>query len=224
MKRIIFAILLSFLLPTACGDKTFCSDETAVMTGSSEMPEQLTETDLLNNKAEIIRKNDTIFVTGKIVDFEIKDENDAFRAAASLADFMKIRDFNNEIMLESVSKDKFSTAYIFSQYYKGLEVIGTRINLRADPETNIAKELFCSYIPVDIDIEPEITLQNIEEIIDKKYGSELVREPELKIYIDDSPYLAWHINTDHEPSEIWLNAKTGGIIYAEYPADWFGGA
>lgn len=215
--QLMSAVILSVLLVCSCADKSG--------TYSSEIPEQITETDLLNNKAEINRKNNTIFVTGKIVDFEIKDENDAFRAVVSLVDFMKIRDFNNEIRFESVSKDKFSTAYIFSQYYQGLEVIGTRINLRADPETNMANELFCSYIPIDMDITPEITIQKVSEIISKKYDSELVHEPELKIYIDDStPYLAWHITAVKEPSEIWLNAKTGDIIYAEYPADYFGGA
>lgn len=214
--QLLSAVILSVLLVCGCADKSG--------TYSSEMPEQITEDDLLNNKAEISRENDTIVVTGKIVDFEIKDENDAFRAVASLADFMKIRDFNNEIKFESVSKDKFGTVYIFSQYYQELEVVGTRINLRADPETNMAEELFCSYIPIDMDINSEITLHNIEKIIGKKYGSELVQEPELKIYIDDYPYLAWHINANKEPSEIWLNAKTGDVIYAEYPADWFGGA
>lgn len=214
--QLLSAVILSVLLVCGCADKSG--------TYSSEMPEQITEDDLLNNKAEISRENDTIVVTGKIVDFEIKDENDAFRAVASLADFMKIRDFNNEIKFESVSKDKFGTVYIFSQYYQELEVVGTRINLRADPETNMAEELFCSYIPIDMDINSEITLHNIEKIIGKKYGSELVQEPELKIYIDDYPYLVWHINANKEPSEIWLNAKTGDVIYAEYPADWFGGA
>lgn len=215
--QLLSAVILSILLICGCADKSG--------TYSGGMPEQITEDDLLNNKAEISRKNNTITVTGKIVDFEIKDENDAFRAIASFADFMQIRDFNNEIRFESVSKDKFSTTYIFSQYYQGLEVVGTRINLRADLETNMAKELFCSYTPVDIDIKPKITIQKVSEIISKKYDSELVKEPELKIYFDDSnPYLAWHINADKEPSEIWLNAKTGDIIYAEYPADYFGGA
>lgn len=118
----------------------------------------------------------------------------------------------------------FNTVYVFSQYYKDLEVVGTRISLQVDPETNTAKKLFCSYISVDIDTKPEITLQNIEEIIGREYDSEPAQKPELKIYVDNNPYLAWHINTYKEPSEIWLNAKTGNVIYAEYPADWFGGA
>lgn len=225
MKKIIFtAIMLSFLLLTACGDYNNSYSSTADYY-SSEMPEQLTEDDLLNNKSEISRENNTIVLKGKVVDFEIKDENDAFKAIASLADFMKIRDFNNEIRFESVSSDKFSTTYVFSQYYQDLEVVNTRISLWTDPETNMTEKLFCSYIPIDIDINPEITLPDIEKIIGREYGSELVNKPEPVIYIDDDlPYLAWHITINKEPAEIWLNAKTGDVIYAEYPADWFGGA
>lgn len=104
MKKIIFtAIILISLLLTACGnskdDISYSSTSSEVIMNeayfSGEMPEQITEDDLLNNKAEISRENNIIVVTGNIVYFEIEDENDAFRAVASLAGFMKIRDFNN---------------------------------------------------------------------------------------------------------------------------------
>lgn len=62
-------------------------------------------------------------------------------------------------------------------------------------------------------------------VVWEKYHVNVTNTPKLKIYHSSPRRLAWYIETDSlAPEKVWVNALSGEIIYADYPADYFGGA
>lgn len=227
MKRI-FPLCAVSLLLCGCMQNTSAEPETAIrFTG--EMPEQLTWDDLRKKGVWFDKNADYPYdLDGAFVDNKITDADDAFRAVASVAALLGIRDFKEEIRFYGSRESHVHDIYVFSQYYQDIPVMGTYTVLHVDPETKLVEGLMNGYIPdISISTEPKLSADEAIAVIQEEYHVNAANAPQLVLSMDAHfpVRLAWYLETDSDaPCAVWLDAKSGDIIYAEYPEDYFGGA
>ena len=221
MKRFFVILLCAALL---CG----CT-QSGDLRWSGSLPAQLTESDLRNAAVQFADVNDG-FPTTLVGDFtgtEIRTDWQAFRAFASLADVLGIADFPEEIRLANTAEGSKDMIYCFAQYYQGVPLAGLRSLLYVEKASGHIRSLSCAYVPdIDLNTVPQISAADAQKTVSQQYGVSTPEKPELVIRREHSGLtLAWIVRTDADaPSEVWLDAQTGAELYAEYPADYFGGA
>lgn len=229
MKRILTLFAAAVLLCGCAQDTPDGSEHEAAMQFTEDMPEQLTREDLRKRAVQYAEVVDGCpeDLYGDFADFEIRDADDAFRAVASVADILGIQNFKEEIRFYGSSESPSLVVYYFSQYYQDVPLVGRRTVLHVDPETRRAEALMSGYIPdIVLNTEPKISAEEAIAVTQEAYQVNVPCDPELIIRSESSQLrLAWYLETDSDaPYEVWVDAQSGQIIYAEYPADYFGGA
>lgn len=224
-----FILFVAVLMLCGCAGDASTSDEDAMTRFVEDMPNQLSLEDLNDRSVEFSEDeySDQISLQGKFVDFTVWDSDDAFRAAASVADVLNISDFKEDIRFYTSREGKYHDMYYFSQYYKGIPVIGSRIVLTVDPESKCVESLVSGYVTgISVGTEPAISAEDAAASVREKYHIDVTEDSRLVIdlYASDSkPHLAWLVDTDSDaPNMVSIDAISGEELNSEYPDDYFG--
>jgi hypothetical protein len=149
--------------------------------------------------------------------YPIYSIEDAFSLMAGLSEVLGMNEPNSELRINERSN---INQFVFTQYYKGLRVSNTNTNININEDTREANLIMSSYAKIiDIDIIPKISIEEAKQVIITKRGINEIGEYELFIrynHATGEAELAWNIYVDFTfPSEIWVSAVTGEIIYIE---------
>ena len=217
MKRI--RILFAACALLLCG----CTSGTAETI--TEMPPQYTAADLQKAGIETEYRGDYLYkVEGAFYSEPIRTEEDALRAAASLAQLCGITDFQNEIRLDNSSDGGSLSNYNFRQYHEGIPVTGNAISLIVRTETGEAVRYFCDYTRnITASAQPALSAEDAQEAAKKTDGVKSAEEPEL---IYRSRKLAWRmsVSSTTDLCGLTIDAQTGEILDRDVIADYYGGA
>lgn len=225
MKRIRILCTACALLLCGCTNGT---PETASQSAAetiTEMPPQYTAADLQKAGIETEYRGDDLHkVEGAFYSEAIRTEEDALRAAASLAHLCGIADFQSEIRLDNSSTGGILSNYNFRQYHEGIPVTGNAITLTVRTETGEAVWYFCDYIRnITAGAQPALSAEDAQEAAMKTDGVKGAGEPEL-IYRNRN--LAWRIDVSSTTDlcGLTVDAQTGEILARDVIADYYGGA
>ncbi len=236
MKKGILAVLCCTALLCGCSDsssssvkETIASTETETEAATSSAKYKQLTLDEINSKAEVVNhEGDYIRILGHFTDFKIENEEDAFKALASISDIIGCKDIDNDIRFYKSGWNQESCVYCFNQYYNGLRT-NSYITVDVKNETKEIVELSCRYNPeLNVDITPTFTLEQVKAYLALKPEEreckdlwDKYEEPELMISMDhEEPCLGWMIRfIDAEISYLILDAHTGEYIISSYPED-----
>jgi hypothetical protein len=153
-----------------------------------------------------------------ISSFPVFNPEDALIVINSYLNVFKIyEDINVEFdRLSGITHNSFN----FSQYHKGIRVMGAGFTINADKDTGRVIFISSSYVKdIDINIEPNISQEEAKEIILLRYNVTILeREPHLIIDYNHNTKtleLTWVVHTGGEISEVFINAHSGDIIGVE---------
>lgn len=196
------------------------------------LPEQLTEKALLDAGASVTHYDrswgpELHAVEGYTMPFEIYDYSSAHNALAAFADLLG----GGEAFatLTPDTEEAYSSFgkkyYRFKQSYNGLPVYRSDVIVGVDESDDRTISLDVSWFFVselDIDTDPQVSAEKLADIVNDRYSCGIRSEPELVIY---KGRLAWSILLDKiAPDSVILDADNGSELFADYPAEWNGGA
>ncbi|MCL2109513.1 MAG: hypothetical protein FWH20_09255, partial [Oscillospiraceae bacterium] len=180
--------------------------------------EKMTWEDLVEMNDEEIRitenRNGNINrLGGNLSQSSVHSIEDAFAFIESVSDIIDISNNESELRLNNFSDNNID----FNQYYKDIRVQNAIVRVFIDVETGIVKSLMNSFAPnIDMDINPNISAEEIKQIILIEHGINVIGEPELIIRYDltsdPNLRLAWLINEKMD-GEICIDANTGEVVY-----------
>lgn len=235
MRRLLVLLAaLAIIAAVGCEESKLPENEsvTEPTTVVYELPQQITENDIVSSGAGISYYKrgwgtQLHTVEDYIMPFEVNDYDDAYMAVASFADILGGEGVLSTLRPDSEVRDLSGekTRYRFYQYYNDVPVYNTEVELDV---YNSDKQKIILDVPWDfvsaseIDTTPKIAESELAELIREKYGCEIMTDPELVI---KNGVLAWYIMLENvAPEMVILDANSGKELYADYPADWLGGA
>jgi len=160
--------------------------------------------------------NNVKFIDGNFSDIKIKSSDDVLKALESIKDKIGFSDIKNELVLNSEEVSEEITYYKFNQVYKSLNVFNQNIIIAVDKDNNIIS-YSGYYIPnIDIDINPQKTKEDIEEIAKQNLGENPnIISNDLMVWASyDSQSLVYIINgySDTKAVQLIIDSHTGEIL------------
>lgn len=123
-------------------------------------------------------------ILGSYSDTPVTDYDSAIESLKDVQHLMLIENPEENFTGMEVSEHNGTKFYKMQQMYKGIPVYGKQVIVSADAEGNILS-LTGDYDPLyDIDVVPVVTEEEIDSIIQNKYGFTEVIDKELMIYTD----------------------------------------
>lgn len=223
-KGKLLCMLCSAVLLGGCGKATESSSERE-KTVKKELPKQIT-LDNMPPSAETECNSDGLLkkIEGNFVDFAVNNEDDAFKAVASVSELMKCNDIENEVRFFNVVESSANTIYSFRQYYNDVPIDGYATLLFVDGENNKVRRLKNSYIPdISVDTTPTFTEDDLKKFVTDKYKTDIDGEPELEISFlnytsSNTPSLIWKTElSESSISSLIVDAASGDVLYEEEP-------
>ena len=159
-------------------------------------------------------------IRGKYTDMLIFTANDAKMSINSLKDIIGIKDAMTELELEYESSDEYKTVYFFSQYYKGIPIVGANIVVHVN-EDGTPRYLGNSYIKdISVDTVASINEDTLREIVESELEAQEISEARLILYRQegegDEVLLCWEVKTCGDSSyQAMIDAQSGVIVYSE---------
>jgi len=235
MKRFlfIFAIVLSLFL-CACTTEPVPADETAstteavtetLATEAATAPEETqpvttTASERINElvesgEVEISQRDDGVVrhIKGNFIDTLVETHEDAYAVIESIEDFLGIDLDNPDMELKPI--EQLNNIFMFDQYYKGLRINGGgRVSVLINESGEIIEIVNTWHLNFQMDITPNISLEEVKEAISIEYNLDVTEVSELYIRSttrDETQVfeLMWDIYTVHDRFKV--NANTGEI-------------
>lgn len=165
-----------------------------------------------------------IFLTGDFSNNIVKDEKDALQELNEVKDLLGISNVDKEFKTNIPTEVREYKYYRMQQYYEDILVDGMQLIVSTDKEGNI-ESITGNYLKIDdLEIEPEIKEDELEEIIEEKYGENTkVESKDLIIEeIDRNIVLTWRCfvsgglkGLEEDAYYIHLDANNGSILNEE---------
>ena len=203
----------------------FLCEESGFQPDSEEVEKEIAVLAELNDgvSPEISTNNDNVVekIEGVLSEETIESSWDVKELISNIDDLLGVENINQQLKFEDSSDGLYNTVYKFKQCYEGIEILNSSISIVVDKKTKIGKFLNSSFIPgFSIDINPDILSDDAAEIVVDKYSVGISQDPKLVIFqnADEEHRLAWYIITDStSPSEVYVDAKNGDILYEKMP-------
>lgn len=209
----------AMLLLAGCTEGSSASD----LRFTGEMPAQLTRSDLDRMQVQYTEEDGIVTeIKGAFVSYPVETGEDAFRALASVSELFGINDFGSEMRLVYSTDSTSACNYFFAQYVGDVPVAGIRTVLYADPGSHAVRRVHNRYLPdLEIDTVPKLTATDARKTAEEICKADAEGKPELLILIwRSTPTLVWYVETEGAaPSAVYLDAQSGEVVEAIYPAD-----
>ncbi|MGN1160991.1 MAG: M4 family metallopeptidase, partial [Candidatus Fimenecus sp.] len=170
--------------------------------------------------------NKYICLDAGFTDVIIKSEDDAIKAAQSVAGILGITDAEKELKISNVNKVDGDTYYRMQQYYNDIPVYGRSVVVAADADGN-ATALTSNTVPAAIDSNLDFSQPDFSKKISKYVHKEMDKNAEI-LYTEEEnesnrviytygnkPVLAYNLTilTDFGAYGILVDAKTGKVLF-----------